>query len=97
MELDEVQPERLDLRQYTVQCRPIQKSGEQRVSTFQLRNHAWKCTQRRRAEMAIDPDRVQSQRLIHTPILRSRSVRPHHQDLVNPASMSEAIAASGKH
>ena len=65
-ELDEVQPERLDLGQYTVECRPIQKPGEQRVSTFQLRNHVWECRQRRRAEIAVDADRVRIWRVIHT-------------------------------
>jgi hypothetical protein len=90
VELDEVQPERLDLGQYTVECRPIQKPGEQRVSTFQLRNHAWESRQRRRAEIAIDSDRVQIRRVIHTCMLRARSVRPHHQDLVIRASVSDA-------
>ena len=71
-ELDEVQPERLDLGQYTVECRPIQKPGEQRVSTLQLRNHVWECRQRRRAEIAVDSDRVRIWRVIHTYILRAR-------------------------
>src|ERR1700716_3414187 len=79
-ELDEVQSERLDLGQYTVECRPIQQPSEQRVSTFQLRNHVWECRQRRRAEIAVDADRVRIWRVIHTTMIRPRSVRPHHQD-----------------
>ncbi len=71
-ELDEVQSERLDLGQYTIECRPIQQPGEQRVSTFQLRNHVWECRQRRRAEIAVDSDRVRIWRVIHTCILRAR-------------------------
>src|SRR5438105_10536371 len=89
-ELDEVQPERLDLGQHTVECRPIQKPGEQRVSTLQLRHHAWECRQRRRAEIAVDSDRVRIWRMIHICILRARSVKPHHQDLVSRALMSDA-------
>src|SRR5258707_15689311 len=49
------------------ECRPVQKSGERRVSTFQLRDHAWECTQRRRAEIAMNADRVQIPHFIHTP------------------------------
>ena len=60
------------LGQHTVECRPIQQPGEQRVSTFQLRNHVWECRQRRRAEIAVDADRVRIWRVIHTCILRAR-------------------------
>ena len=79
---DQVKTEDLDLRQNAVEGRPIQKTREQCVASLKLCDHGRKGRQRRWTEMAGDPKCVQIRGLVHTPIIRTRQVRAHHQDLV---------------
>lgn len=64
-QLDEVQIERLDLGQHAVERGPIQNTSQQRVSTLQLGHHRLKRRQGGRAQVAGDPNRVQTRSLVH--------------------------------
>src|SRR5260370_36091915 len=64
-QLDEVQVERLDLRQHAVEGGPIQNTSQQRVFTLQLRHHRLKRRLSGRAKVAGDPNRVQTRSLVH--------------------------------
>ncbi len=81
--LDQVETENLDLRQNAVQGRPIQKTREQCIASLELCDHGRKGRQCRWTEMAGDPKYVEIRCLVHTPIIRARQVRAHHQDLVS--------------
>src|SRR5260370_13626651 len=64
-QLDEVQTQRLDLRQHAVEGGPIQNTCQQRVYTLQLGHHRLKGRQGGRAKVARDPNRVQTRSLVH--------------------------------
>jgi hypothetical protein len=64
-QLDQVQTERLDLRQHSVKRGLIQNTCQHRVLTRQLGHHRLKGRQGGRAKMAGDPNRVQTRGLLH--------------------------------
>src|SRR6266516_517510 len=58
-DLDEVEAERLDLGQYAVERRPVQQAREHGVGAAPQRHQRGERGQHRRAQVAVDPDRVQ--------------------------------------
>ena len=82
-DLDEVEPERLDLGQYAVECRPAQQAGEHGVGAVVLRHQRWERKEHRGAEVAVDPDHIQDGRWVHEAMVEGWQVNPHHQDQVS--------------
>jgi hypothetical protein len=64
-QLDQVQTERLDLRQHAVKRGLIQNTCQHPVLTRQLGHQRFKGRQGGRAKMAGEPNRVQTRGLVH--------------------------------
>ena len=79
---DEVEPERLDLSQDAVECRPIQEAREHGVGAVPPRHQGWKGRQHRGAEVSADPDRIQDGCWVHDAMVERWQVNAHHQDQV---------------
>jgi hypothetical protein len=84
-DLDEIEAERLDLRQLAVECRPVQEAGDRGVGAEVLRHQRRERRKHRGAEVAADPDRVPGERWLHEAVVGRWQVSPHHPDLVMAA------------
>jgi hypothetical protein len=80
---DKVEPERLDLSQYAVECRPIEEAGEDGVGAVPPRCQGWERRQHRGTEMTADPDRIQDGCWVHEAMVERWQVNAHHQDQVS--------------
>jgi hypothetical protein len=81
-DLDEVEPERLDLSQHAIQGRPVKQAGEHGVGAVVLRHQRGKRKQYRGAEVTMDPDRIQDGHWVHDAMVERWQVNPHHQNQV---------------
>src|SRR3954451_11287687 len=82
-DLEEIQAEGLDLREYAVQGRLIQEAGEHGLRAAPARCHRRERTQHRRTEVALDPDPVQGGCRVHAAMVEGREVTPHRSDQVS--------------
>ena len=81
-DLEELEPERVDLSQYAEECRSIQETGEHGVGAQVLRHQRRERGKHCGAEVAVDPDRVADRRWVHESMVERWQVNPHHQDQV---------------
>ena len=82
VDLDEVEPERLDLSEYAVERRPVQEAREHGVGAVPPRYQRWERRQHCGAKVAADPDRVPDGCWVHDAIVVRCQVNLHHHDQV---------------
>src|SRR5258705_3366047 len=83
VDLDQVEAEHLELRQYAVQRRLVQEAGEYGMPDLLLRHQRRERGQGDGAEVTVDPDPVQRWSRAHAAMVGARQVSLHHQDLVS--------------
>jgi hypothetical protein len=82
-QLDQLQTERLDLRDDAEHCGPIlEQAGEDRLPAVDVMDHRGKGRERRGAKLAIDPDAVQVRPSTHATIVRRGWVTRQHLNVV---------------
>src|SRR5690348_1067192 len=94
-ELEQVQAERLDLGDDTVQGRLVQEPGEHGVGVVVLRDQGWERGQQGGAEVPVDPDHVAGGYRVHAAMVEGGQVTPHHHDPVTAGLSRPASEIAG--
>ena len=92
LDLEQVETERLDLRNDAEQCSAVvEQPGQHGVAARALGNHRRKGREGGRSKAALDPDRIQAQRRGHATMVRPHAVKRHR---LNPVIARTPARAS---
>ena len=82
LDLEQVEAERLDFGQHTVQGRPVEQAGEHGVRAVMLRRQRRERRQHGGAQVPVDPDQVRDGRRVHDVMVTGGQVTAPHRDRV---------------